>query len=114
MDFEANLISVRYVCALLAGGRLSELRRVYVLRHIASGFKEQAFTAGHHGCSKDIAFEGREEHTPLGDECAEYAKRKRRVTYLLWHRRFAHLGYKKLKPLYKVCQLTKMRNQQNH
>lgn len=128
-DFEANSTGVRYTCAPLTRGRSFSKKsgEVYVLRHIASGFEEQAFTAEYHRHSKDTAFGGQEEHTPSRDERAEHTKPKRRAAYLLRHRRFAYLGHKKLKHLYKVttlekpilvdnrpdlcevCQLTKMR-----
>jgi hypothetical protein len=66
---------------------------LYVVSHIADGYRETAFLST-------------EQHTPAGFDGTEL-KAGEKERYLLYHRRFAHLGPAKIAKLHKVTTLQK-------
>jgi hypothetical protein len=126
-----NLLSGRRICAAGLKGRFNSRALcfklgkkiiikatmddgLYVVSHIADGYQETAFPST-------------EQHTPTEPDEAELEIREKE-RYLLYHRRFAHLGPAKIAKLHEVttlekeikvpekkeicevCALTKMRN----
>jgi hypothetical protein len=122
-DLGVNLMSARRLCEGGLKGAFNDKKMyfkngnktivratmregLYIVTNVASGYEEKAF-AGVINKDLETGEDSEAQENPKAPQSTEELSRAEQERYILWHRRFSHLGPKKIRNLHKISTLAK-------